>query len=490
MMSRVFTTLALKRFVFQNKPISFYHAYSGEEARAIMGKHPDMALILLDVVMEADDAGLVTARYIREQLQNHFVRIVLRTGQPGAAPEEKVIRDFDINDYKDKTELTIQKLKTMMYSSLRSYRDLQSLEQHRIGLSRVIESTADLFQNYKINDFISGLLVQITSIMKLNSDALMASSQERSLLFAGYDENHHAEDTLPLVLSGTGRFEQMVGKVIQEVLRTDDMALIQLAIQQQKTIIEDNRAVFFFKNHRGDYGLVYLTEVENISDINRDLMQLFTQNVSIAYDNICLYQEIEDTQRELLLRLGNIAEFRSRETSLHVSRVARYSELLAIKAGLDEDHARLIYMASPMHDIGKLGIPDTILNKPGKLNDEEFVMMKQHCRIGHDMLQGSDRPLLKAAAIIALQHQEKWDGSGYPNGLKGEDIHIYGRITALMDVFDALDSRRCYKQAWQLDQIIDHIKQQSGIHFDPHLVEIFLQHLDEFIVIREQLADN
>ena len=490
MMSRVFTTLALKRFVFQNKPISFYHAYSGEEARTIMGKHPDMALILLDVVMEADDAGLVTARYIREQLQNHFVRIVLRTGQPGAAPEEKVIRDFDINDYKDKTELTIQKLKTMMYSSLRSYRDLQSLEQHRIGLSRVIESTADLFQNYKINDFISGLLVQITSIMKLNSDALMASSQERSLLFAGYDENHHAEDTLPLVLSGTGRFEQMVGKVIQEVLRTDDMALIQLAIQQQKTIIEDNRAVFFFKNHRGDYGLVYLTEVENISDINRDLMQLFTQNVSIAYDNICLYQEIEDTQRELLLRLGNIAEFRSRETSLHVSRVARYSELLAIKAGLDEDHARLIYMASPMHDIGKLGIPDTILNKPGKLNDEEFVMMKQHCRIGHDMLQGSDRPLLKAAAIIALQHQEKWDGSGYPNGLKGEDIHIYGRITALMDVFDALDSRRCYKQAWQLDQIIDHIKQQSGIHFDPHLVEIFLQHLDEFIVIREQLADN
>lgn len=482
------TVLALKRFVFQNKPISFYHAYTGAEACETMLKHPDMALILLDVVMEEDDAGLTAARYIREKLQNKFVRIVLRTGQPGAAPEEDVIRDYDINDYKDKTELTIQKLKTMMYSSLRSYRDLQALEQHRIGLNQVIESTADLFKNYNLKDFISGLLVQISSIVGLQSDVLMASSKEHSILLAGCEDQHDGD--MPKVLSGTGRFGPAVGKPVEEVLRDGDIDIIRRSIEQQQTVVQDNKAVFFFKNHRGDYGLVYLTEVGKISDVNRDLMQLFTQNISIAYDNISLYQEIDDTQRELLLRLGNIAEFRSRETSLHVSRVASYSELLALRSGMDEDEARLIRMASPMHDIGKLGIADSILKKPGKLTAEEFEAMKEHCRIGYEMLRRSDRPLLKTAAIIALEHQEKWDGSGYPRGLKDENIHIYGRITALMDVFDALGSERCYKNAWPLQQVIDLIKQQSGMHFDPNLVEIFLDNLDEFLEIRDQLADN
>lgn len=483
------TKLALKRFVFQNKPLSFYHAYSGNEACEIMQQNPDMALILLDVVMEQDDAGLNTARYIREDLGNHFVRIVLRTGQPGAAPEEQVIRDYDINDYKDKTELTIQKLNTMMYSSLRSYRDLQALEQHRIGLNQVIESTADLFQNYKFQDFVSGLLVQIASIMGYNNDVLMASTHDHSILLAGFPEVHD-DTSQPTILSGTGRFGEVVGQPISYVLRDDDMDIIRKSVDQQQTMVENNKACFYFQNHRGDYGLVYLTGVDEIDNVNRDLMQLFTQNMSIAYDNISLYQEIDDTQREVLLRLGNIAEFRSRETSLHVSRVASYSELLALKAGIDEDEARLVRMASPMHDIGKLAIPDNILKKPGKLTSDEYEIMKDHCRIGYEMLESSDRPLLKTAAIIALEHQEKWDGSGYPRGLKGEEIHIYGRITALMDVFDALGSERCYKDAWPLEQVIELIQEQSGVHFDPNLVNLFLGNLDEFIEIRDQLADN
>lgn len=483
------TYLALKRFVFQSRPLTFYHAYSGEEARRIMQQHPDMALVLLDVVMEEDDAGLSTARYIRETLNNHFVRIILRTGQPGAAPEEHVIREFDINDYKDKTELTVQKLKTMMYSALRSYRDLQALEQHRIGLHKVIESTSDLFQHYRINDFVSGLLVQISSILEFNSNILAASAHKHSIFLAGH-QSDEPDQASPRILSGIGRFEDCIGRGIDEILREDDLALIHQAIASGETVIEADRAVFIFGNHRGDYGLVYLTEVDNISDVNRDLMKLFTQNVSIAYENISLYRELDDTARELLLRLGNIAEFRSGETSQHVNRVAAYSELLALKAGLDEEEVHLIRMASPMHDIGKLGIPDRILAKPGPLSSSEFEHMKRHCDIGYEMLKGSDRPLLKAAAIIAQQHQEKWDGSGYPCGLAGEQIHIYGRITALMDVFDALSTERCYKKAWHMDEVLQLIREQSGKHFDPGLVEIFLDNLESFIEIRDRLADN
>lgn len=479
------TTLALKRFVFQEKSISFYHAFSGKECIEVLKQHPDMSLVLLDVVMEEDDAGLTAAKYIRDGLNNKFVRIVLRTGQPGSAPEEEVIRDYDINDYKDKTELTIQKLKTMMYSSLRSYRDLLALEQHRIGLNRVIESTADMFQRYQLNDFASGLLVQISSVLGFNSDVVMAANEENSIFLAGCEANP-ADGGMPRILTGTGRFYESRGLCVSEVLREPDLDIINRAIEQQSTVLGENQAVFFFKNNQGHFGLVYLTGIGRISKVNRDLMQLFTQNISIAYENISLYQEIDDTHREILIRLGNVAEFRSREVSHHIKRVAEYSELLARKAGMDEDEARLIRQASPMHDIGKLGIPDSILHKPGPLSDEEFDFMKQHCQIGHDMMQGSERPILKTASIIALEHQEKWDGTGYPRGLKGEEIHIYGRITAICDVFDALGAKRCYKESWQLEKVVYTLKEQKGIHFDPDLVDLFLNNLDEFLLIRGQ----
>jgi len=219
-------------------------------------------------------------------------------------------------------------------------------------------------------------------------------------------------------------------------------------------------------------------------------MELFSKNISIAYDNVSLYKEIDDTQSEVIHTLGTIAEFRSKETSQHVNRVALYSEFLAAQYGLSQQECKLIRFASPMHDIGKVGIPDSILQKPGKLTDEEFTLMKTHSQIGYDMLNGSNRPILQAAATIAHQHQEKYDGSGYPQGLKGEDIHIYGRITAVSDVFDALGSDRCYKKAWPLSNIIELFRVEKGKHFDPDLTQILLDHIDEFVAMRDSLEDN
>ena len=202
-----------------------------------------------------------------------------------------------------------------------------------------------------------------------------------------------------------------------------------------------------------------------------------------------LNEDIVATQKEIIFRLGGLAESRSKETGLHVKRVAKYSELLALYYGLSQEEAEIIKTASPMHDIGKIAIPDAILNKPARYTTEEFEIMKTHAKIGHDMLKDSNKEILKAASIIAYEHQEKYDGSGYPQGLKGEDIHIYGRITAIADVFDALGSARVYKKAWPDKEIFKLFENESGKHFDPVLIKIFFDNLDEFLKIRDEMKD-
>ena len=203
-----------------------------------------------------------------------------------------------------------------------------------------------------------------------------------------------------------------------------------------------------------------------------------------------LLKEIEDTQKEVIFTMGAIGESRSLETGNHVKRVAEYSRYFAQYIGLSQEEIDIITQASPMHDIGKVAIPDAILNKPAKLTVVEFKKMKEHATLGYEMLKHSQRPIFKAAAIIAHEHHEKYDGSGYPKGLKGEDIHIYGRITAIADVFDALGSNRAYKQAWSDENIFAMFKEERGKHFDPQLVDIFFKHLDDFLNIRKLFKDH
>lgn len=204
---------------------------------------------------------------------------------------------------------------------------------------------------------------------------------------------------------------------------------------------------------------------------------------------IALNSEIEDTQREVVFTMGSIGESRSKETGNHVKRVAEYTKLLALHYGLEAEEAEMLKQASPMHDIGKVAIPDAVLNKPGRFDEEERKIMDTHAGLGFEMLKNSQRTLLKMAATVAYEHHEKWDGSGYPRGLSGEDIHIYGRITALADVFDALGSDRVYKKAWDDIKIFAFFREERGKHFDPKLIDIFFDHLEDFLAIRDRLKD-
>ncbi len=194
---------------------------------------------------------------------------------------------------------------------------------------------------------------------------------------------------------------------------------------------------------------------------------------------------IIDAQSEIIFKLAEIVEARSQETGSHVMRVAELSYLLATKAGLSEAQTDMIHLAAPMHDVGKVSIPDAILHNRGQLTEEELEIMKTHTRAGYHMLRGSRKSILKAAAIIALQHHERFDGKGYPLGLVGKDTNIMGRIVCLADVFDTLSNDRVYRPAWKMQQIIEHIKSERGQKFDPDLVDVFMENITEFKKVLE-----
>ncbi len=196
--------------------------------------------------------------------------------------------------------------------------------------------------------------------------------------------------------------------------------------------------------------------------------------------------ELNETQIEVILTLSEVAESRCGETGAHIKRVAEYCRLLAQLAGLGEDEVFLLKSAAPLHDLGKVGTPDHILLKPGKLTPEEYAVMQEHAEIGYRILADSTKPILKMAAVIARNHHEKWDGSGYPQRLRGEDIPLPGRIVAIADVLDALGTERIYKKAWSREQIQDFFQQQAGRHFDPRLTGLLLDNFERFEAIRKQ----
>ena len=224
-------------------------------------------------------------------------------------------------------------------------------------------------------------------------------------------------------------------------------------------------------------------------------LELFKAKQILKHNNLTLetkmkvqteriLSELEENQKEMIFVLTELVESISDETGKHIRRVAEYSRLLAhYYNSVSEEDANTIYHASPMHDVGKIAIPMEILHKKGSLTSEEFEIMKTHTSKAHNYLKTANRKIMKAADIIAHEHHENWDGTGYPRGLKGEDIHPFGRIVALADVFDALTHKRVYKEAWSIDEAVKYIVENSGIKFDPYLVQIFQDNIDEFISI-------
>lgn len=464
------TKLVLKNLQFDGKAISLISAFSGEQGRSVIEANPDIALILLDVVMEREDSGLQLVKHIRDVLKNQAVRIVLRTGQPGQAPEEKVIAELDINDYKEKTELTSQKLSTTIISSLRSYRDIKTIEANKSGLEKIIQSSASIFHLQSMKKFAASVISQFGHLLN------MVESPVHNSCFAYRDYE--------------GKIHYLASND-EVVLPTEIVKKYTLdCFYRKATSYYDTFFTKYFKSKSGVEIVIYFNGLKRITEWDRYLIEIFWSNVCIAFENIYLSQEVESTQKEIIFTLGEISETRSKETGQHVKRVAEYARLISARYGLKEEETELIKLASSMHDIGKVGVADSILNKPGKLTEEEYEQIKRHTLYGYDTLRYSNKDIINAAAIIALQHHERYDGLGYPNGLSGEDIHLYGRITAAADVFDALINDRIYKKAWDKEKIILYYQMEKGKQFDPKITDIILTYFDEFVKINEKYRDD
>jgi putative two-component system response regulator len=234
----------------------------------------------------------------------------------------------------------------------------------------------------------------------------------------------------------------------------------------------------------------FLARTRNMLIVSDARKQLADRAAWLAEEVRKATAEILDREQETVIRLCRAAEYRDPETGAHILRMAHYSRLIAKQLRLSPEDQELLLQAAPLHDIGKVGIADKILLKPGRLDSDEFALMKQHAMFGHELLKGSSSRVLQAGADIACGHHEKFDGSGYPSGLKGQDIPIFSRIVAVADVFDALTSERPYKKAWSLEAAVDFLRAGAGSHFDPDCINAFLEVWDEAMVVRERFTED
>lgn len=476
---REITRMVLEDMAFDGRGLEILEAASGSEAKQVLDDHDDIALMIVDVVMESDHAGLDLVRHVREVRGNRLVRIILRTGHPGQAPEREVIRGYDINDYKEKTELTSSKLETTVFVALRGYRDIATIEAARRGLERVVEASVEIHSRRQSHEFASAVLAQLATLTGLPDGAL----------YCAIPRTDQARDMPIQVTAAIGAFRAYVSGAIDDSLPEPMLRSFHAAYDGKHHVFEPDHYVLYFSDSRDSENLLIVAGSPHLSDLDLHLVKVFCTNVGIAFENLHLHRDLLDAQLEMICLLAGAVESRSRETANHVKRVGLLAHMLASALGLDAKTAEALEFAAPLHDVGKIAVPDVILNKPGPLTAEETVIMRLHAERGAQLLAQSHLPLIQLAAEIAQTHHENWDGSGYPLGLAGEDIPLSGRITALADVFDALGSRRCYKAPWTQDRIIELLQEQRGRKFEPRLVDLLLERLDQAEAIRQSLPD-
>jgi response regulator RpfG family c-di-GMP phosphodiesterase len=473
------TELSLRNMLILDRPLQLIHAYSGEESVEIMRREKDIALVLMDVVMESDHAGLDAVEKIRNELFNQEVRLVLRTGQPGQAPEYDVVTRYDINDYKEKTELTAKKLHTLVHTSVGHYRELMALKQNRSGLERVIKASATIFESRSLVEFARGVLTQLSALLYAKDEGLIVEAMEVELgnqelvIAACLEPNSEVEGQDPRICLS----ELALSRVLE-------------ALDHQVPLFGDGYFSVALRSPHGLTHIVYLSCDNNLQEEDRKLIELFCHNVAIAFDNQALYQEVLHSQHQLVLLLSQAVEERSVELKNHVKRVSEYTAVIGKSLGISGDDLEVLKLSAALHDVGKIGIPDDILNKPGGLTDQERTMMETHVDRGVSILGEQRGELLKMAGEVIGAHHEHWDGNGYPNQLVGEEINLFGRITAIADVFDALSTRRVYKEPWPIDKVWDYFREQRGKQFDPDLVDIFISHSEQVMEIHNRLHSN
>ncbi|WP_440875346.1 HD domain-containing phosphohydrolase [Thalassotalea sp. PLHSN55] len=474
------TKLVLSNTEIENRQLEITSVYSSEEAQKVLSNDSSYCMAFVDVVMETDHAGLELVEWIRKDLKNQAIRLVLRTGQAGTAPESKVIREFDINDYKEKTDFTSGKMITTVYASIRAYRDIMTIQRSLDAFKQLIKATHDLLKIEQFKPFASAALNHLLTLMDVESSALYIARSQVDFELERSD----------MIIACTGKYFSESSSLESSDISQSVKDIITQVFHSQSHFLGDDCFVGYYETGANVASVLYIEFEDDAEHFRANLAELYASNVALILEKITKQQEVERTQKELLYVVSESIEARSKETGAHVRRVADICELLALKLNLSTSFIDAIKLAAPLHDLGKIGIPESILHKPGKLNDEEWETMKKHAEIGGELLAKSNSSISKLGSRLARYHHENWDGSGYPEGLSGLDIPIEARIMAISDVFDALGSNRCYKSKWDNDAIKQFLIEEKGKKFDPTMIELFIESFDEFAAIRANYPDE
>tara|TARA_B100000795_G_scaffold267527_1_gene252538 strand:+ start:950 stop:2503 length:1554 start_codon:yes stop_codon:yes gene_type:complete len=457
------TRLSLKRFMFSGKSLEILEANSFIEAKTLLHQHNDIAAMMIDVVMENDNDGLHLVKYIREDMGNNMSRLIICTGQPGLAPERYVIDNYDIDDYLSKTNLTSQNLYSKMRLAIRGYEVLLRLKHHRDGLKKIVDETPKIYRLGRESKklLLEGVLDQLHSFCSL-------SSGQDGFKMDGFVAFCNKEDTQ--ITYTKGRFRPIPENSRQ---LTDLSQLCRLSLDNSEAgrDLSADQVVIPIKNESLIVAFIYIETGVALAQSERALIEVFAGHCSSILENINLYEDLDQTYQQSINTLAEIAEFKDDDTAMHLNRIAGYTQLLATELGLPPKEAKEWGQASRLHDVGKLGIPDSILQKPGKLTEDEFEIMRTHTTIGGAIVGRMHR--MGVAKDIALGHHEHWNGNGYPKGLKGDRIPLAARVVALVDVFDALVNKRCYKEEWSIQHAIDYLHVNKEKQFDPSIVDAF-----------------
>ena len=502
------TKLVLSDFTYKGRKARFLSAHSAAEARRILARESDIALILLDVVMETEDAGLRLVHHIREELQNRNVRIILRTGQPGQAPERAVILDYDINDYKAKTQLTAQQLFTTTVAALRSYEDIVTIDANRRGLEKIIEASSSLFRTRSMKLFAAGVLTQLSGLLGVGPDAILCVQRgphPRTGTAVSCDGLY--------VLAGSGRFEALINEPAAGHVDPAVLDAVGACLEKRAHHYAGDHCTLYIRTPNDRETVVYLRSGRPLSDLDRRLIEVFCGKISVGFENLHHYEQLYRAQQGTLAALADLAERGRGALTADVLadgqadaadsgaaagdpaggrfsrslRIAALTERIARRLhadgrfpeSLDESTLEIIGLAAILHDIGNAVINPDILAKPGPLDPAERRAMQAHTVAGAALLDQAshltDGPThLHLGAAVARWHHENWDGTGYPDGRTGAAIPLCARIVAVADAYDAMTRDRPYRAAMRHEEAVAEIRRLAGLRFDPAVADAFL----------------
>ncbi len=418
---------------FEGIQLEVEHSYGYEEFRKVFVPEK-YALVMTDLVMEEEDSGIKVINHVRHTSHDQKTRVVLMTANPEKIPSDFLTKDYDVNAYLDKNRTTEFMTKLTIISMLKTYKDLCALETAVTSLEMVATHVHEM----NLPELLISTFFQIRTFLSLRDSTITLSSE--------------------IFINGKRIFPPTY-------------------VRSESVHIE-NKYVFRIYPLNNDVRFILYTS----RPLNK-LEKRYSENLLKNIENTLNNKTTSGVEEDIVIMLSKIVEVRSEETGDHVNRVAEISQLLAQAYGFSSEEAKILKGASALHDIGKIGIPDHILNKPAKLDEKEFAIMKEHSLIGFELLRNMTLKVFELGAVIALEHHERWDGTGYPYGLEGNEISLEARVVQVADVFEALTHNRCYRPAWPVEQAIEYMNEMSGRQFDPAMIDVFNKHLKDILDI-------